>query len=152
MLRNDEPAAAMKEIKMVAREIDKVDLSLNEQAVEIALIRDYEADRMCEIDNQSADFRYLAFFTDVYRAARQNGGNVAAIIHRTRSIKRQFAASDDVRKRNGRDRWQVGRAFLPGRELVLRQLTSRYLKISRYIVSNDRIPPERLDALPRSLP
>ncbi|MGB1961011.1 MAG: beta-galactosidase [Candidatus Puniceispirillaceae bacterium] len=78
MLRNDEPAAAMKEIKMVAREIDKVDLSPTEQA-EIALIHDYEADWMCEIDNQSADFYYLRLLLDVYRAARQNGGNVDVI-------------------------------------------------------------------------
>ena len=40
MLRNDELAPAMKEIKM-AKEIDKVDLSLTERA-EIALIHDYE--------------------------------------------------------------------------------------------------------------
>ncbi|MGB2262279.1 MAG: beta-galactosidase trimerization domain-containing protein, partial [Candidatus Puniceispirillaceae bacterium] len=46
---------------------------------EIALIHDYEADWMCEIDNQSADFYYLRLLLDVYRAARQNGGNVDVI-------------------------------------------------------------------------
>lgn len=78
MLRNDEPAAAMAEIKMVKNEIDELELPPIEQA-EIALIHDYEADWMCEIDNQSADFSYLRLVLDIYRAARQNGGDVDVI-------------------------------------------------------------------------
>ena len=78
MLRNNEPAAGLAEVKQVNDEIAKIDLPQTQQA-SIALIHDYEADWMTELDGQSEDFYYLRLVLDIYRAIRQNGGSVDVI-------------------------------------------------------------------------
>ncbi len=77
-LRNDEPAIGHGEAKIVAAELAKIDVPPIEQA-EIAIIHDYEADQMSKLDGQTADFHYLRLLLDLYRAVRQNGGNVDII-------------------------------------------------------------------------
>ena len=78
MLRNDEPAAGLAEIRQVSAELEGLELPKNGPA-DVALIHDYEADWMCEIDNQSEDFYYLRLLLDIYRAARQNGATLDVI-------------------------------------------------------------------------
>lgn len=46
------------------------------QQSEIALLYDYEADWMAELDGQSEDFHHLRCVLDIYRAARQCGGSI----------------------------------------------------------------------------
>lgn len=78
MLRNNTPAPGLAEIKQVCAEFNQIELPEITQA-EIALIHDYEADWMSEIDGQTADFYYLRLVLDIYRAARQNGGTIDVI-------------------------------------------------------------------------
>ena len=78
MLRNNEPAAGLAEAKQFASELDLLDGAETSPA-KIALIHDYEADWISELDGQSADFAYLPLMLDFYRAIRRNGGSVDII-------------------------------------------------------------------------
>ena len=75
MLRDNTPAPGMAEAVQVNRELSDITLAPTSQA-KIALIHDYEADWMSELDGQTEDFYYLRLILDMYRAARQNGASV----------------------------------------------------------------------------
>ena len=156
MLRNGEPAAAIAEINTLTREIAALNLPPNEQA-EIALIHDYEADWMCEIDNQSTDFYYLRLVLDIYRAARQNGGNVDVIGpqdsldgHKLLLLPALMCLDEDLGKRL----MASGARILAGPRAGVK--TSDFQTPEN--LSADQLSAmtgfrsERLDALPRSLP
>ena len=78
MLRNFEPAPGLAEVQQVNQELSEIALQQTGKA-QIALIHDYEADWMSELDGQSEDFYYLRLVLDFYRAVRQNGGSVDVI-------------------------------------------------------------------------
>ena len=76
--RDDSPAPGLSEARQVADELKAITLPDTANAP-IALIHDYEADWMSELDGQSTDFNYLRLLLDFYRAVRQNGGSVDVI-------------------------------------------------------------------------
>ena len=78
LLRDNSPAPGMAEAQQVNAELSEIDLSPTAKAP-IALIHDYQADWMSELDGQSEDFYYLRLILDIYRAVRQNGGSVDVI-------------------------------------------------------------------------
>ena len=78
MLRNDEPATGLAEAKQFASELGLLGGAETSQSA-IALIHDYEADWISELDGQSADFAYLPLMLDFYRAIRRQGGSVDII-------------------------------------------------------------------------
>ena len=78
MYRNNQPAPGLAEASQVNEELSRITLDETKQAP-IALIHDYEADWMSELDGQSEDFYYLRLVLDMYRAVRQNGGSVDVI-------------------------------------------------------------------------
>ena len=76
--RNNDDAPGMAEAQQLAQELSGLTLDATTQAP-IALIHDYEADWMTELDGQSRDFYYLRLLLDVYRAIRENGGSVDVV-------------------------------------------------------------------------
>lgn len=78
LLRDNSPAPGMAEAKQVNEELGRIKLDKTDQA-KIALIHDYQADWMSELDGQSEDFYYLRLILDMYRAARQNGASVDVV-------------------------------------------------------------------------
>ncbi|MGC6516524.1 MAG: beta-galactosidase [Candidatus Puniceispirillaceae bacterium] len=78
MLRNNQPAPALAEVRQLNDELTDINLGKTEQAP-VALIHDYEADWMTEFDGQTEDFYYLRLVLDIYRAVRQNGGSIDVI-------------------------------------------------------------------------
>lgn len=78
MLRDDTPAPGLAEAKQVFDELQQITLPATDTA-DIALIHDYGADWMSELDGQTADFYYLRLLLDIYRAVRENGGSVDVI-------------------------------------------------------------------------
>ena len=78
MYRDNQPAPGLAEVRQVNDELSKISLSKTQKS-SIALIHDYEADWMSELDGQSEDFYYLRLVLDMYRAVRQNGGSVDVI-------------------------------------------------------------------------
>ena len=78
MLRDNSPAPGLAEVAQVNDEIAQIQLGQTGQA-DIALIHDFEADWLSELDGQSEDFYYLRLILDMYRAVRQNGGSLDVI-------------------------------------------------------------------------
>ena len=75
MLRNNKPAPGLAEAQKVNQDLSQITLDKTAKA-EIALIHDYQADWMSELDGQSEDFYYLRLILDMYRAVRQKGGSL----------------------------------------------------------------------------
>ena len=75
MYRDNQPAPGLREARQVNDELKRIVLDETLKAP-IALIHDYEADWMSELDGQSEDFYYLRLVLDIYRAVRQNGGSM----------------------------------------------------------------------------
>ena len=63
-----------KEALQVSKEIQEIELS-NSKA-DIALLHDYEACWMTEIDGQTQDFHYTRLMLDFYKSIRTNGGSL----------------------------------------------------------------------------
>ena len=118
MLRNNEPAPGLDEVRQVNEELAKITLSQTQQA-SIALIHDYEADWMTELDGQSEDFYYLRLVLDIYRAVRQNGGSLDVI-----------GPDDDV------DGYQL--VFLPSLMHVSEALIKRLKQSGAHIIAGPR--------------
>ena len=78
MLRDNTPAPGMAEAVQVNQELSDITLDKTERS-KIALIHDYQADWMSELDGQTEDFYYLRLVLDVYRAVRQNGGSLDVV-------------------------------------------------------------------------
>ena len=78
MLSDNTPAAGSKEAFQVSEEIKKIKLPNTEKS-DIALIHDYEACWMTEIDGQTQDFHYTRLMLDFYKAVRMNGGSLDII-------------------------------------------------------------------------
>ena len=78
MLRNNQPAPGMAEAMQVNQELSDITLDKTEPS-KIALIHDYQADWMSELDGQTEDFYYLRLILDIYRAVRQNGGSLDVV-------------------------------------------------------------------------
>ena len=78
MLRDNTPAPGMAEAVQVNQELSDITLDKTERS-KIALIHDYQADWMSELDGQTEDFYYLRMVLDIYRAVRQNGGSLDVV-------------------------------------------------------------------------
>ena len=78
MLRDNTPAPGMAEAVQVNQELSDITLDKTERS-KIALIHDYQADWMSELDGQTEDFYYLRLVLDIYRAVRQNGGSLDVV-------------------------------------------------------------------------
>ena len=72
---DNSPAMGSKEALQVSKEIQEIELPPTEKA-EIALIHDYEACWMTEIDGQTQDFHYTRLMLDFYKSIRINGGSL----------------------------------------------------------------------------
>ena len=72
---DNSPAVGSKEALQVSKEIQEIELPPTEKA-EIALIHDYEACWMTEIDGQTQDFHYTRLMLDFYKSIRTNGGSL----------------------------------------------------------------------------
>jgi len=75
MHRDNTPAIGSKEALKVSEELNKIQLPPTLQS-EIALVHDYEACWMTEIDGQTQDFHYTRLMLDFYKAVRKNGGSL----------------------------------------------------------------------------
>ena len=75
---DNSPAMGSKEALQVSKEIQEIELPPTEKA-EIALIHDYEACWMTEIDGQTQDFHYTRLMLDFYKSIRINGGSLDII-------------------------------------------------------------------------
>jgi len=75
---DNSPAMGSKEALQVSKEIQEIELPPTEKA-EIALIHDYEACWMTEIDGQTQDFHYTRIMLDFYKSIRINGGSLDII-------------------------------------------------------------------------
>ena len=75
---DNSPAMGSKEALQVSKEIQEIELPPTEKA-EIALIHDYEACWMTEIDGQTQDFHYTRLMLDFYKSIRMNGGSLDII-------------------------------------------------------------------------
>ena len=64
-----------KEALQVSKEIQEIELPPTQKA-EIALLHDYEACWMTEIDGQTQDFHYTRLMLDFYKSIRINGGSL----------------------------------------------------------------------------
>lgn len=71
----NQPSPALGQAKQFIQETADFDWSADTQS-DIALIYDYEAVWMAELDGQSEDFHHLRCVLDIYRAARQCGGSI----------------------------------------------------------------------------
>ena len=68
-------AMGSKEALQVSKEIQEIELPPTQKA-EIALLHDYEACWMTEIDGQTQDFHYTRLMLDFYKSIRTNGGSL----------------------------------------------------------------------------
>ncbi len=75
---DNSPAMGSKEALQVSKEIQEIELPPTQKA-EIALIHDYEACWMTEIDGQTQDFHYTRLMLDFYKSIRVNGGSLDII-------------------------------------------------------------------------
>lgn len=78
MRRDNTPAQGLYEVKQFNQEISMIDLPPNSKAP-IAIIHDYTADWMTQLDGQTKDFHYLRLLLDVYGASRQNGATIDVV-------------------------------------------------------------------------
>ena len=72
---DNSPAMGSKEALQVSKEIQEIELPPTQKA-EIALLHDYEACWMTEIDGQTQDFHYTRLMLDFYKSIRINGGSL----------------------------------------------------------------------------
>ena len=72
---DNSPAMGSKEALQVSKEIQEIELPPTQKA-EIALLHDYEACWMTEIDGQTQDFHYTRLMLDFYKSIRTNGGSL----------------------------------------------------------------------------
>ena len=78
MLRDNSPNIGSQEVMQVSKEIQMINLPKTENS-EIALMHDYEACWMTELDGQTADFHYTRLMLDFYKSVRVNGGSLDII-------------------------------------------------------------------------
>ena len=78
MYRDNTPAVGSHEALQVAQEIQKIKLPQTQKS-EIALLHDYEACWMTELDGQTEDFHYTRLMLDFYKAIRVNGGSLDVV-------------------------------------------------------------------------
>ena len=72
---DNSPAMGSKEALQVSKEIQEIELPPTQKA-DIALLHDYEACWMTEIDGQTQDFHYTRLMLDFYKSIRTNGGSL----------------------------------------------------------------------------
>ena len=72
---DNSPAMGSKEALQVSKEIQEIELPPTQKA-DIALLHDYEACWMTEIDGQTQDFHYTRLMLDFYKSIRINGGSL----------------------------------------------------------------------------
>ena len=72
---DNSPAMGSKEALQVSKEIQEIKLPPTQKA-DIALLHDYEACWMTEIDGQTQDFHYTRLMLDFYKSIRTNGGSL----------------------------------------------------------------------------
>ena len=72
---DNSPAMGSKEALQVSKEIQEIKLPPTQKA-DIALLHDYEACWMTEIDGQTQDFHYTRLMLDFYKSIRINGGSL----------------------------------------------------------------------------
>ena len=75
---DNSPAVGSKEALQVSKEIQEIELPPTQKA-DIALLHDYEACWMTEIDGQTQDFHYTRLMLDFYKSIRRNGGSLDII-------------------------------------------------------------------------
>ena len=75
MYRNNTPAIGSHEVMQVSNEIQMLNLPETQKS-EIALLHDYEACWITELDGQTEDFHYTRLMIDFYKSVRVNGGSL----------------------------------------------------------------------------
>ena len=75
MYRNNTPAPGYQEVEQVNQELQKITLPTTTPS-SIALVHDYEACWITELDGQTQDFHYTRLLLDFYKAVRINGGSL----------------------------------------------------------------------------
>ncbi|MCH1552677.1 MAG: beta-galactosidase, partial [Balneolaceae bacterium] len=75
---DNSPSVGSKEALQVSKEIQEIELPPTQKA-DIALLHDYEACWMTEIDGQTQDFHYTRLMLDFYKSIRRNGGSLDII-------------------------------------------------------------------------
>ncbi len=75
MYRNNTPAIGSYEAMQVSNEIQMLNLPETQKS-EIALLHDYEACWITELDGQTEDFHYTRMMIDFYKSVRVNGGSL----------------------------------------------------------------------------
>ena len=78
MLRDNTPAVGSLEALQVSKEIQMIELPATQKS-EIALLHDYEACWITELDGQTEDFHYTRLMLDFYKSVRVNGGSLDII-------------------------------------------------------------------------
>ena len=78
LLRDSRPAPGLAEAKAFINDVQSLPWQAP-KAAPIALIYDYEASWMAQLDGQSEDFHHLRLILDVYKAVRKNGGSVDVV-------------------------------------------------------------------------
>ena len=78
MYRNNTPAIGSHEAMQVSNEIQMLNLPETQKS-EIALLHDYEACWITELDGQTEDFHYTRLMIDFYKSVRVNGGSLDII-------------------------------------------------------------------------
>ena len=75
MYRDNTPAIGSHEVMQVSNEIQMLNLPETQKS-EIALLHDYEACWITELDGQTEDFHYTRLMIDFYKSVRVNGGSL----------------------------------------------------------------------------
>ena len=75
MYRDNTPAIGSHEAMQVSNEIQMLNLPETQKS-EIALLHDYEACWITELDGQTEDFHYTRMMIDFYKSVRVNGGSL----------------------------------------------------------------------------
>ena len=75
MYRNNTPAIGSHEAMQVSNEIQMLNLPETQKS-EIALLHDYEACWITELDGQTEDFHYTRLMIDFYKSVRVNSGSL----------------------------------------------------------------------------
>ena len=75
MHRDNTPAIGSHEAMQVSNEIQMLNLPETQKS-EIALLHDYEACWITELDGQTEDFHYTRLMIDFYKSVRVNGGSL----------------------------------------------------------------------------
>ena len=75
MYRDNTPAIGSHEVMQVSNEIQMLNLPETQKS-EIALLHDYEACWITELDGQTEDFHYTRLLIDFYKSIRINGGSL----------------------------------------------------------------------------